>query len=133
MTHLFHNLRFYILMLSFSMLMAACGTTIEGTVARGDRPFTGVTVRLTPSDQTTQTDSSGHFSFQNVDSGHYTIVVNFETETQDCKMTGSVIVDDSGNEATVDFLMPENFTLQVLPPLNDMGMFSDKTVVCRSQ
>ena len=51
---------------------------IEGKIhTKTNEPLTGVTLKLSELNKSTISDSSGHFSFQNVGAGKYTILVSY--------------------------------------------------------
>lgn len=73
----------------FFACMVITGCNLEGTVTdEGGQPLSGLTVLLSGGQNvSTVTDGSGHFLFENVDSGSYTVtpqseVYDFQPETR---------------------------------------------------
>ena len=86
---------------------------IQGTVYQRStgRPFTGVDVRITETEQTEKTDENGTFQFTELPEGRYTFVVTHPTETAPTAVSVAI---SSGDTTEVKIYLGEAAKLETI-------------------
>jgi hypothetical protein len=127
--------QFGMFLIGFSLLLAACGTTaskqsmatIEGVITDqfSEAPLEGVNISLQGTQFSTQTDSDGYFSFNDLEEGSYTVVV--EKEGYEPKNTSVSVTVGSSSTVSVSTKMVLRWDYEVTDRNHTIGILANGT------
>lgn len=100
--------------------------SIEGALLDGENPFAGITVTLLPGEILAETDEAGHFAFDGLTTGEYTLSFDVGEETVLMDQPEVITITSSGEKAqvTVHAVRPARLLGRVWFDANDDGLLS---------